>query len=103
MKHPALPAVKVAPVMDSVAPGAFAWFTLCSSPAKTAFVLLGLLGLAVVVHVAVPVLKALGVCWAAKLQARLMPSGRPRSRRKPNRTRDRRTASRNVRHSRGSN
>jgi hypothetical protein len=103
MKYPVLPAAKVAHVMESVAPGAFAWCTLCSSPAKIASVLLGLLGLAVVVHVAVPVLKALGVCWSVKIQARLMPSGRQRRRRDPNRTRERRTASNNVRHPHGPN
>jgi hypothetical protein len=80
MKNPALPAAKaakVAGVMELIAPGACAWYTLGSSPAKIAYVLLGLLGLAVVVYVAVPVLKTLGICWSAKIEARLMPSKQP--------------------------
>src|SRR5215211_3689779 len=76
MKHPVLPGAKVARVVESLAPGAFALFILCSSPTKIASVLLGLLGLAVVVYLVVPVLKALGVCWSVKIQARLMPSRR---------------------------
>jgi len=75
-------------VMELVAPGAFAWYTLGSSPAKIAYAVLGLLGLAVVVYVAVPVLKTLGVCWSAKIEARLMPSKGQRGRR--GRTRKRR-------------
>jgi hypothetical protein len=75
------PAAKVARVMELVAPGACAWYTLGSSPAKIASILLGLLGLAVVVYVAVPVLKTLGVCWSAKIEARLMPSNQQRDRR----------------------
>jgi hypothetical protein len=103
MKHPALPAANVACVMESVAPGAFAWFTLCSSPAKIASVLLGLLGFAVVAYLAVPVLKALGVCWSVRIQARFMPSGRQRSRRDRDGTREPRTASHNTRHPHGPN
>jgi hypothetical protein len=57
MKDPAPPAAKVAKLTELIAPGACAWYTLGSSPAKIACVLLGLLGLAVVVYIAVPVLK----------------------------------------------
>jgi hypothetical protein len=66
--------------INLVAAGAFAWHALGISPAKIAYVLLGLLGLAAVAYVAVPVLKALGVCWSAKIKARLMPK-QQRSRR----------------------
>jgi hypothetical protein len=103
MKQPVLPGAKVARVVESLAPGAFAWFSLCSSPTKIASVLLGLLGLAVVVYLVVPLLKALGVCWSVKIQARLMPSRRQRSRRDRNRMRQRRTASNKTRHPHGSN
>jgi hypothetical protein len=57
-----------------VAPSAFALCTLGSSPAKIVTSLLGLLGLAVVVYVAVPVLKTLGMCWSARIEVRLTPS-----------------------------
>jgi hypothetical protein len=68
--------------MELIAPGACAWFTLGSSPGEIACVLLGVLGLAVVVYVAVPVLKTLGMCWSARIEARLMPSKQPRGRRR---------------------
>jgi hypothetical protein len=77
MKDPAPPAAKVAKLTELIAPGACAWYTLGSSPAKIAYVLFGLLGLAVVMYVAVPVLKILGMCWSAKIEARLMPSKQP--------------------------
>jgi hypothetical protein len=67
-------------VPELVAPGAVAGYTLGSSPAKIAYALLGLLGLAVVVYVAVPVLKALGTCWSARIEARLMPPKQQRHR-----------------------
>jgi hypothetical protein len=59
-----------------VAPGACAGYSLGSSPAEIASVLLGVLGLAVVAYVAVPVLKTLGRCWSARIEARFMPSRR---------------------------
>jgi hypothetical protein len=47
------------------------------APVKLGWAILGFLVIAlthsVVRDVAVPVLKALGKCWAAKLEARLMP------------------------------
>ena len=60
MKAPAPPATKVARVTELIAPGACAWYALGSSPAEIACVLLGVLGLAVVLYVVVPVLKTLG-------------------------------------------
>jgi hypothetical protein len=87
MKAPAPPAAKVTRVTELIAPGACAWYILGSSPAEIACVLLGVLGLAVVVYVAVPVLKTLGVCWSARVEARLMPSKQPRGRRRRTRRR----------------
>jgi hypothetical protein len=75
--------------LQSVAPGAFAALSLGSSLTEVAGALLGLLGLAVIVYVAIPVLKTLGACWSARIQARLMPSNqrcssrRRRPKRKP--------------------
>jgi hypothetical protein len=68
-------------VPELAAPGAFAGYTLGSSPARIAYALLGLLGLTVVVYVAVPVLKILGRCWSARIEARLMPPKQQRNRR----------------------
>ena len=82
MKDPAPPAAKVARVTELIAPGACAWYILGSSPAEIAYIFLGLFGLAVVVYVAVPVLKTLGVCWSARIEARLMPSKQSRGRRR---------------------
>jgi hypothetical protein len=72
-----------------IVPGACAWYTLGSSPIKVLSVLLGLLGLAVIAYIAVPILKTLGVCFSARIQARLMPSRHQSGRR---RTRKRRRA-----------
>jgi hypothetical protein len=58
-------------VIELATPGACAWYALGSSPARMVCVLLGLVGLAVVVYVVVPVLKAIGVCWSAMIEARL--------------------------------
>ena len=77
MRHPAPPsAAKVAHVMELIAPGACFWSTLGHSPAEIAYTLLGLLGLAVIAYVAVPVLKTLGKSWSAKIEARLLPRQR---------------------------
>ena len=76
-------------IKELVASGVCAWDTLGSSPTKIAHVLLGLLGLAVVVYVAVPVLKTLGRCWSARIEARLMPSRHRRGRRGRTRKRGR--------------
>jgi hypothetical protein len=81
MKDPAPPAATVARAAELIAPGVCAWYTLGSSPGEIACVLLGVLGLAVVVYVAVPVLKTLGVCWSARIEGRLMPSKQPCRRR----------------------
>jgi hypothetical protein len=82
MKHPAPPsAAKALRVTELVAPGACAWYILGSSPGDTVHVLLGFLGLAVVVYVAIPVLKTLGVCWSARIEARFMPLQQQRRRR----------------------
>jgi hypothetical protein len=68
-----------APALESVAPGAFAALSLYSSLGEVAGALLGLLGLAIIVYVAIPVLKTLGTCWSARIQARLMPSNQQHS------------------------
>lgn len=81
MKEPAALAAKVARIVEPIAPGACAWYALGSSPTKILCALLSVLGLAVVVYVAVPVLKTLGTCWSARIEARLMPSKQLRSRR----------------------
>jgi hypothetical protein len=77
---------EVARTLESVAPGAFASFSLASSPTKIVCALLGLLGLAAVTYVAIPVFKTLGICWSVKIEVRLMRSrgqgGRGRRRRR---------------------
>jgi hypothetical protein len=63
---------RVARAMEALVPGAFV-YVLGSSPAKMAYALLGLLGLAVLVYVVIPVLKALGASLSTRIEARLMP------------------------------
>jgi len=74
-----------APALESVAPGAFAALSLGSSLPEVAGALLSLLGLAIIVYVAIPVLKTLGTCWSARIQARLMPSNQLRGSRRRSR------------------
>jgi hypothetical protein len=59
--------------MEALAPGAFAAYSLGSSPGEIAVALLSMLGLAVLTYVLIPVLKALGACLSARIEARLMP------------------------------
>jgi hypothetical protein len=64
--------------LESLAPGAFALFSLGASPARIAGALVSLLGLGAIVHVAIPVMKTFGMCWSARVEARLRPSKRGR-------------------------
>ena len=78
-------------VMRATIPGAFAAYSLGSSPGEIARVLVGLFGLAVLAYVVIPVLKTLGTCLSARIEAVLMPSGQQRGRRSRIRKRRSRT------------
>jgi hypothetical protein len=71
-----------APALESVATSAFAALSLGSSLTEVAGALLGLFGLAIIVYVAIPVLKTLGTCWSALIHARLVPSNQQRGNRR---------------------